>query len=78
MRFAQPFEIEDGQGLRCLQCIAKELGNLLRNRSMLALGPSPKLPVEGVGQVLDIQDCHMILLSSSIMEEAGARIKAKD
>jgi hypothetical protein len=45
------------------------MGNLLRDGSMLALCPSLELPVETVGKIFDVEDCHMILLNSSIMEE---------
>src|ERR1700730_6435343 len=36
------------------------MGNLLRDGSMLALCPSPELPVETVGKVFDVEDRHMV------------------
>jgi hypothetical protein len=52
--FAQPFEIEDRQRFRAFKSFAKEMGNLLRNRSMLAFRPSLKLPIKNVGKILDV------------------------
>jgi hypothetical protein len=52
--FAQALEIEDRQRLRSFEGITKEMGNLLRNRSMLALCPSLKLLIKRVGKVLDV------------------------
>src|SRR5258708_16152122 len=43
---------------------------LLSDRSVLALRSSLELPVERIGKVLDVQNCHGgLLLNSSIMEE---------
>src|SRR5215470_1014802 len=57
--FSQPLEIKDGQRLRRFKSITEEMGDLLRDRSMLTLGPGLKLPVENVGKILDVQDRHV-------------------
>jgi hypothetical protein len=36
------------------------MSNLLSDRSVLALRSSLKLPVERVGKVLDVQNCHRV------------------
>jgi hypothetical protein len=58
--FAQPFEIEDRQWFPGFENLGEQMGNLLRDRAMLAFGPSLQLAVERVGEVLDVQDGHWI------------------
>jgi len=74
--FAQSLEIKDRQRFWCFKGIAEDMGDLLRDRSMLALRPSLKLLIESVGKAFDIEDCHALLPSSSIMEEPSCQVKA--
>src|SRR6516225_860332 len=56
--FAQPLKIKNRQWFRSFKNIAKQMGNLLRDRSMLTFRSSLKLPIKSVGKVLDVQDRH--------------------
>src|ERR1700739_2873971 len=58
--FAQPLETKNRQRFRRFKSIAEEMSNLLSDRSVLALRSSLKLPVERVGKVLDVQNCHRV------------------
>src|SRR5580693_10267346 len=58
--FAQTLEIKNRQGFRHLKSITKKMGNLLSDRSVLTLRSSLELPVERVGEVFDVQNCHRI------------------
>src|SRR5580692_56303 len=58
--FAQPLETKDRQRFRRFKSVAEKMSNLLSDRSMLALRPRLKLPVERVGKVLDVQNCHRV------------------
>jgi hypothetical protein len=52
--FTQALELEDRQELRAFKNVAKEMGNLLRDRSMLAFRSSLKLPIKTVWKILDV------------------------
>jgi hypothetical protein len=58
--FAQPLEIKDGQGFRRFKSIAEKMSYLLSDRSVLALRSCLELPVERIGKVLDVQNCHRV------------------
>ena len=58
--FAQPLETKNRQRFRRFKSIAEKMSNLLSDRSVLALRSSLKLPVERVGKVLDVHNCHGI------------------
>src|ERR1700739_3096865 len=58
--FAQPLETKNRQRFRRFKSIAEKMSNLLSDRSVLALRSSLKLPVERVGQALDVQNCHRV------------------
>src|SRR5258707_15731083 len=58
--FAHPLETKNRQRFRRFKSIAEKVSNLLSDRSMLALRSSLKFPVERVGKVLDVQNCHGI------------------
>src|ERR1700757_3653922 len=60
MLFAQPLETKNRQRFRGFKSIAEKMSNLLSDRSVLALRSSLKLPVERVGKVLDVQNCHRV------------------
>src|SRR5215467_7571613 len=67
--FAQSLEVKDRQRFRRFQSIAEDMRDLLRDRSMFALGPSLQLLIKRVGKALDVQYGHFsLLLNSSIME----------
>ena len=66
---AQPFELQDREGLLRLQSLTQEMSDLLRDRAMLAFRPSLKFFVECVRQVFDIQNCHQLLHNSSMVED---------
>jgi hypothetical protein len=71
--FAETLEFEDRKWLGRLKDIAEDLSDFLRDRSALAFGASPQLPIKGVWQILDIQRCHRFLRCSSILEPRGIR-----
>src|SRR5260370_30858685 len=58
--FAQPLEIKNRQGLRRFKRIAEKMSYLVSDRSVLALRSSLELPVERIGKVLDVQNCHRV------------------
>src|SRR6266550_2202399 len=58
--FAQPLESENRQRFRRFKSIAEKMCNLLSDRSVLALRSSLELPVERIGKVLDVQNCHSV------------------
>src|SRR6266478_5817095 len=58
--FAQPLESKDRQRFRRFKSIAEKMSNLLSDRSVLALRSSLELPVERIGKVLDVQNCHSV------------------
>ena len=58
--FAQPLESKNRQRFRRFKSIAEKMSNLLSDRSVLALRSSPELPVERIGKVLDVQNCHSV------------------
>src|SRR6266478_9754189 len=58
--FAQALETKNRQRFRRFKSIAEKVSNLLSDRSVLALRSSLKFPVERVGKVLDVQNCHGI------------------
>src|SRR5258708_39284236 len=60
MLFSQPLETKNRQMFRRFKSIAEKVSNLLSDRSVLALRSSLKFPVERVGKVLDVQNCHGI------------------
>jgi len=50
--------IKNRQGFGAVKGMAKEIDNLLRHRAMLAFRPNLELPIESVGKVLDVENCH--------------------
>src|SRR6266700_7208860 len=58
--FAQPLESKNRQRFRRFKSIAEKMSNLLSDRSVLALRSSLQLPVERIGKVLDVQNCHSV------------------
>src|SRR5271169_2553133 len=58
--FAQPLEIKNRQRFRRFKGIAKKMSNLLSDRSVLAFRSSLELPVERVGKVFYVQNCHRV------------------
>src|ERR1700730_11347532 len=58
--FAQTLEIKNRQRFRRLKSITKKMSNLLSDRSVLTLRSSLELPVERVGEIFDVQNCHRV------------------
>src|SRR6267378_933412 len=58
--FAQPLEIKNRQRFRRFKSIAEKMSNFLSDRSMLAFRSSLELPVQRVGKVLDVENCHRV------------------
>src|SRR5580700_3549030 len=58
--FAQALEIKNRQRFRRFKSNAEKMSNLLSDRSVLALRSSLELPVERIGKVLDVQNCHRL------------------
>src|SRR5271169_6296129 len=58
--FAQSLEIKNRQRFRRFKGIAKKMSNLLSDRSVLVLRASLELPVERVGKVFYVQNCHKV------------------
>src|ERR1700730_19349397 len=58
--FAQPLESKNRQRFRRFKSIAEQMSNLLSHRSLLALRSSPELPVERIGKVFYVQNCHSV------------------
>jgi hypothetical protein len=56
--FTQTLEIKNRQGLWAVKGMAEEIDDFLRHGAMLALRPNLELPIESVGKVLDVEDCH--------------------
>src|SRR6266699_1222125 len=59
-RCTQPLETKNRQRFRRFKSIAEKVSNLLSDRSVLTLRSSLKFPVERVGKVFDVQNCHGI------------------
>src|ERR1700693_1659836 len=58
--FAQPLESENRKRFRRFKSIAEKMSNLLSDRSVLALRSSLELPVERIGKVFYVQNCHSV------------------
>jgi hypothetical protein len=65
---AQPLELHDRAGACRIDRLREEMNHLLCDRSPLSPGTCPKMLVESVREVLEVERCHRILQSSSGME----------
>jgi len=74
--FSKPLEFQDGKRSGTFRRDAKDMNDLLSNRSMFALCPCLNLSVQAIRQIFDIQGSHEFLQNAPIMEEATRGIKS--
>ncbi len=76
MLLTETLEIEDRQPLRRVERPGQQSGNLLRDRSPLALGLHLQLLIQGVREILNVERSYLRFLhNASIMETLYDAIK---
>jgi hypothetical protein len=73
--FAQTLELQDRVGRGILRREAKDMNNLLVDRSMFFVCPRLNLSVKPIRHFLDIQGGHLFLQNAGIMEERKVSVK---
>jgi|SRR5437867_12449243 hypothetical protein len=76
--FSETLEVQDREGTSILRRLAKDVNNLLGNRSMFSACTRLNFSVQPIRHFLDIQGGHLFLQNGTIMEEPKASVKLRN
>jgi hypothetical protein len=76
--FSETLEVQDREGAGILRRLAKDMDNLLGNRSMFSVCTCLNFSVQAIRHFLDIQGGHLFLRNGVIMEEHKVSVKRRN